>query len=106
LYIAAEVAAGRIAPALAPMFERNLRDEQAGKCVIIRDPKIVRKFSKPRWPFSGRLVPARRRTGFGSGNALSRGNRTAAAHLLDISVRTLRNKIVEYSAEGVLRSSP
>src|SRR6476659_8569947 len=29
------------------------------------------------------------------------GNRTAAAHLLGISVRTLRNKIVEYSAEGV-----
>src|SRR6476646_9508747 len=29
----------------------------------------------------------------------TRGNRTAAAHLL--SVRTLRNKIVEYSAEGV-----
>src|SRR5712672_1612179 len=31
----------------------------------------------------------------------TRGNRMAAAHLLGISVRTLRNKIVEYSAEGV-----
>jgi DNA-binding NtrC family response regulator len=31
----------------------------------------------------------------------TRGNRTAAAHLLGVSVRTLRNKIVEYSAEGV-----
>jgi hypothetical protein len=31
----------------------------------------------------------------------TRGNRTAAAHLLGISVRTLRNKIVEYSAEGI-----
>ena len=30
-----------------------------------------------------------------------RGNRTAAAHPLGVSVRTLRNKIVEYSAEGV-----
>ncbi len=30
----------------------------------------------------------------------TRGNRTAAAHLLGVSVRTLRNKIVEYSAEG------
>jgi DNA-binding NtrC family response regulator len=31
----------------------------------------------------------------------TRGNRTAAAQLLGVSVRTLRNKIVEYSAEGV-----
>jgi DNA-binding NtrC family response regulator len=31
----------------------------------------------------------------------TRGNRTEAARLLGISVRTLRNKIVEYSAEGV-----
>jgi hypothetical protein len=31
----------------------------------------------------------------------TRGNRTAAAHLLGISVRTLRNKIVEHPAEGV-----
>ena len=29
------------------------------------------------------------------------GNRTAAANLLGVSVRTLRNKIVEYSAEGI-----
>jgi DNA-binding NtrC family response regulator len=29
------------------------------------------------------------------------GNRTASARLLGISVRTLRNKIAEYSAEGL-----
>jgi hypothetical protein len=29
------------------------------------------------------------------------GNRTASARLLGVSVRTLRNKITEYSAEGV-----
>ena len=29
------------------------------------------------------------------------GNRTAAAQLLGVSVRTLRNKIAEYSAEGL-----
>jgi DNA-binding NtrC family response regulator len=29
------------------------------------------------------------------------GNRTEAARLLGVSVRTLRNKIVEYSAEGI-----
>jgi DNA-binding NtrC family response regulator len=29
------------------------------------------------------------------------GNRTATARLLGVSVRTLRNKITEYSAEGV-----
>jgi DNA-binding NtrC family response regulator len=31
----------------------------------------------------------------------TRGNRTETARLLGISVRTLSNKIVEYSAEGV-----
>jgi DNA-binding NtrC family response regulator len=29
------------------------------------------------------------------------GNRTATARLLGVSVRTLRNKITEYSAQGI-----
>jgi Bacterial regulatory protein, Fis family len=33
--------------------------------------------------------------------ASTHGNRTASAHLLGVSVRTLRNKITEYSAEGL-----
>ena len=33
--------------------------------------------------------------------SITHGNRTAAARLLGVSVRTLRNKITEYSAEGV-----
>ena len=33
--------------------------------------------------------------------AHARGNRTMSARLLGISVRTLRNKITEYSAEGL-----
>jgi hypothetical protein len=49
---------------------------------------------------AGRPVPARRRTGFGSGNALSYPW-AAAARLLGVSVRTMRNKIGEHSAEGV-----
>src|SRR4029077_7629089 len=32
--------------------------------------------------------------------AHTHGNRTASARLLGVSVRTLRNKITEYSAEG------
>ena len=53
LRIAAEVAAGRIAPALAHMYERALRDEQAGKATIMRDPgvrpKPPRRPSWARW---------------------------------------------------------
>lgn len=33
--------------------------------------------------------------------ANTQGNRTASARLLGVSVRTLRNKITEYSAAGV-----
>ena len=33
--------------------------------------------------------------------ANTRGNRTASARLLGVSVRTLRNKIAEYAARGV-----
>ena len=33
--------------------------------------------------------------------AHTHGNRTVAARLLGVSVRTLRNKITEYSAEGL-----
>src|SRR6202171_2269264 len=33
--------------------------------------------------------------------ANTHGNRTVSARLLGVSVRTLRNKITEYSAEGV-----
>jgi DNA-binding NtrC family response regulator len=33
--------------------------------------------------------------------ASTRGNRTASARVLGISVRTLRNKISEYSAHGI-----
>ena len=33
--------------------------------------------------------------------AHTHGNRTVSARLLGVSVRTLRNKITEYSAEGV-----
>ncbi len=33
--------------------------------------------------------------------AHTHGNRTVSAYLLGVSVRTLRNKITEYSAEGL-----
>jgi hypothetical protein len=39
-YVVGEVAAGRIKPESAPMVERILRDEAAGRCVVMRDPKI------------------------------------------------------------------
>ena len=39
-YVIAEVEAGRIKPELASMVERALRDEAAGKCVVMRKPDI------------------------------------------------------------------
>jgi hypothetical protein len=51
-YIVEEVAAGRIPRELAPACERALRDEAAGKCVVMRDPKIVRRL--PRSPEEAR----------------------------------------------------
>jgi hypothetical protein len=48
--VAAEVAAGRIAPTLAPMFEKALRDEQAGKAIVMRDPGVrPRPPKRPSW---------------------------------------------------------
>ena len=36
----------RIKPELAHMFERALRDEADGKSIVMREPRIVRKFPK------------------------------------------------------------
>jgi hypothetical protein len=47
-HIKAEVKAGRIPLALAHLYEKAWRDEADGKATIMRDPKIVRKFPKPR----------------------------------------------------------
>ena len=44
-YVIGEVKAGRIKPETAPALERTLRDEAAGKCVVMRNPGI-----KPRPP--------------------------------------------------------
>jgi len=38
--------------------------------------------------------------------AITHGNRTASARLLGLSIRTLRNKITEYTAEGVAVPPP
>ena len=45
-YVCGEVEAGRIKPEWAPMLERALRDEAAGKCVVMRKPKIVRRLRR------------------------------------------------------------
>ena len=39
-------APSRIKPELAHMFERALRDEAGGKSIVMREPRIVRKFPK------------------------------------------------------------
>jgi len=46
-YVIAEVEAGRIKREYAPFLERSLRDEAAGRCVIMRNPNV-----KPRPPRS------------------------------------------------------
>jgi hypothetical protein len=56
-YVIAEVAAGRIPRELAPACERALRDEAAGKCTIMRTPKIVRRL--PRSPEEARGLRVR-----------------------------------------------
>ena len=48
--VAKMVNAGEIKPELAQMFERALRDEAAGKVIIMRDPGIrPRPPRKPSW---------------------------------------------------------
>lgn len=48
--VAKMVNAGEIKPELAQMFERALRDEVAGKAIIMRDPGIrPRPPRKPSW---------------------------------------------------------
>jgi hypothetical protein len=48
--IATMVDAGEISPELAHLYERALRDEQAGRCIVMRDPKIRPKPPrKPSW---------------------------------------------------------
>jgi hypothetical protein len=56
-YVCGEVEAGRITPEWAPWLERALRDEAAGRCVVMRKPKIVRKL--PRSPEEARRLSAR-----------------------------------------------
>jgi hypothetical protein len=56
-YVCDEVEAGRIPPAMARACERALRDEAAGKCVIMRKPHIVRRL--PRSPEEARRLRAR-----------------------------------------------
>ena len=56
-YVCREVEAGHIKPEWAPMLERALRDEAAGKCVVMRKPKIVRKL--PRSAEEARRLSAR-----------------------------------------------
>jgi hypothetical protein len=56
-YVIAEVEAGRIPRELAPACERALRDEAAGKCTIMRKPKIVKRL--PRNPEEARRLSVR-----------------------------------------------
>ena len=48
--IVAMVERGEIPAALAGMFERALRDEQAGKAIVMRDPGVrPRPPKRPSW---------------------------------------------------------
>ena len=48
--VTAMVRAGEIKPELAPMFERALRDEQAGKAIVMRNPGVrPRPPKRPSW---------------------------------------------------------
>jgi hypothetical protein len=58
-YVATKVETGRITPEWAPLLERALREEAAGKCVIMRNPQI-----KPRPPKAPGMQSASRYNGF------------------------------------------
>jgi hypothetical protein len=49
-YVTAEVEAGRVPLERARRLEQILREESDGKCVVMRDPKIVKRPPrKPSW---------------------------------------------------------
>ena len=50
--VAADVKSGKIKPELAHMYAAALQDEANGDCIVMRDPKIVKRPPrKPSWEF-------------------------------------------------------
>ena len=88
-YVIAEVEAGRIKPELASMVERALRDEAAGKCIVMRNPGI-----KPRPPRAPGLA----------GVSTALGGIAKRARYIELSVkcclgnRRLHLQTLDYSA--------
>lgn len=93
-----------------PLFEEDEENqtEQAAETALeeeeisVVSPKTISASSASSGEFSGALMPLHEveRLMIKKGLEVTQGNRTQAAELLGISVRTLRNKLNEYKSMG------
>ena len=82
-----------------PLFEDESHEAAAGDNP---QPQISAPAAQPESPFANGVIPLHEmeRIMIARGLEATAGNRTQAAELLGISVRTLRNKLNEYRAAG------
>ncbi len=86
-----------------PLFEDDAAPLPAGEIPANGAPAEAGPAAQPPSSFDGAVIPLHEmeRIMIAKGLEQTSGNRTQAAELLGISVRTLRNKLNEYKAQGL-----